>query len=187
MNFMIFPLRTKILVTLITLFVCFSTAAAYAQQGQIVVVDVQSLLKDSIAAKSIRNQVEIERTALEKEFSEIENKLRAQEKQLIADKPNMEPQAFNERRESFQKELLTAGRLVQQKKRGLEVAVAKATSQLRGEILKIVADLAEDRNYGLVLTRQNIVIVVKEIDITQDVMERLNANVKTVVLDVQEG
>ena len=72
------------------------------------------------------------------------------------------------------------------KKRLLETALVKATGSLREEILKIVAQMAEKNGYDIVLTRQNIVIVAKEFDVTQQVLDTLNANVTNIPLNISK-
>lgn len=57
---------------------------------------------------------------------------------------------------------------------------------MRGEILKIVAQKAEENNYDIVLTRQNIVLVAKTFDISEDVMSAVNAKIKNIPLELSE-
>ena len=98
----------------------------------------------------------------------------------------MSPEEFTSQREKFQVQLQETGSLVQKKKRTLETALVKATGKLRGEILKIVAQKAEEKNYDIVLTRQNIVLVAKTFDISEEVMTAINASITNIPLELSE-
>ncbi len=152
----------------------------------IAVVDVQRLLTESQAALSIQKQVQAEREKLQNEFAGYEQKLRDSEKQLVEKRGDMSPEEFTSQREKFQVQLQETGSLVQKKKRTLETALVKATGKLRGEILKIVAQKAEEKNYDIVLTRQNIVLVAKTFDISEDVMTAINEKITNIPLDLSE-
>ncbi len=158
---------------------------AHAEMS-IAVVDVQRLLAESKAAQSIQKQVQGEREKLQAEFAGYEDKLRDSEKKLVDERGTMTPEEFNAKREEFQKKLQETGSVVQKKKRSLETALVKATGKLRNEILKIVAQKAEEKNYDLVLTRQNIVLVAKEFDISEEVLAAVNAAVANIPLEIEK-
>jgi len=52
--------------------------------------------------------------------------------------------------------------------------------ELRDEIIEIVDDMTEDNNYDLVITRADVITVSKNIDITNDVMKRLNKELSSI-------
>lgn len=149
----------------------------------IAVVDIQSLLSTSKAAKDIMKQAKTLRDKYQKEFEELEKDLRESEKKLIKDKANLKEDEFVKRRKSFEKQLIQAQIKVKKRRKDLEKKVGKATAELRKQILKAVATLSAERDYDLVISRQDVVIVSKDVDISDDVMDRLNDNVKKIKLD----
>lgn len=160
-------------------------ASLHAAEASIAVVDVQLLLTESKAAKNIQEQVQKERDKLQAEFSGYETKLRESEKLLVENRDEMTPEEFTKKRDQFQASLQETGGIVQKKKRSLENAMAKATGKLRNEILKIVAAIAESNKYDIVLTRQNIVLVAKSYDITDQVMASVNEKVGQIPLEMK--
>lgn len=156
-----------------------------AAEASIAVVDVQLLLTESKPAKNIHEQVQKERDKLQAEFSGYETKLRESEKLLVEQRDGMTPEEFAKKRDQFQSSLQETGGLVQKKKRTLENAMVKATGKLRNEILKIVAGMAESNKYDIVLTRQNIVLVAKSYDITDQVMAAVNEKVGQIPLEMK--
>ncbi len=149
------------------------------------VIDVQALLSQSEAAKSIQFQINTEREQFQKEVTEKEKKLKEQEKALIASNGKVSEAEFNKNKATFEKDVTDARQKIQKKKHSLEDAAGKSIEQLRNEITKIVAGLSDEKKYDIVITRQNVVLAVKSLDITADVMERLNDKVKKIDLKVE--
>lgn len=178
---------TRALLNLVIVFLLSLSVVPVAKADvSIAVVDVQRLLTESEAALSIQKQVQAEREKLQNEFAGYEQKLRDSEKQLVEKRGEMSAEEFTAQREKFQVQLQETGSLVQKKKRTLETALVKATGKLRGEILKIVAEKAEENNYDIVLTRQNIVLVARTFDISEEVMAAVNAKIKNIPLELSE-
>lgn len=151
----------------------------------IAVVDIDKILTESIVATNLQKQVQSERDKLQAEFAGYEQSLRDNEQELIKERPNMTPEKFEKKRDEFQKELQETGSIVQAKKRKLERGMVMATSKLRNEILEIVADMAESKNIDVVMTKQNIVLVAKSLDMTDEVMDKINANVQNIPLEIE--
>ena len=149
----------------------------------IAVVDIQRLQSQSEAAQSIQKQLEERRDALQNEFAGYEQELRDNEKKLVEGRENITPEEFAAHRKEFEGKLLETRQLVQKRRRDLEIAVAQASKILNDEIFKIVAEETEKEGYQLVLTRQNVVLVEKSIDITERVLTALNEKIKTIKLE----
>ena len=62
----------------------------------------------------------------------------------------------------------------------MDKAIGSALNQLRDNIVEIVGDMATDNGYDLVISRGEVIVVAKTIDITADVMARLNKQVKSI-------
>ena len=62
----------------------------------------------------------------------------------------------------------------------LDTAIGDALNKLRDEIVEIVGDMATKNKYDLVISRADVVIVAKHIDITAEVMGKLNKELSSV-------
>ena len=180
---------TKILRSLFAVFLfigLITTMSGVASaETSFAVVDVQKILTESKAAQSIQRQVQAEREKLQSEFSGYEKNLRDSEEKLIAERANMDPADFQQQRDDFQKQLQETGAIVQNKKRKLEKALVTATSQLRDDVLEIVAEMSETNGIDVVMTRQNIVLVAKSLDLTNEVMDKVNAKTTSIPLQIE--
>lgn len=160
-------------------------AKAEGLSEEIAIVDIQNILQKSKAAQSIQKQLKDQRKSLQKEFSKFEEELKGAEKELAGQRASLPADEFNKKREKFEERLIKTRSIVQKRKNALDVALKEAMQKLRVEILEIVAGIAEDKGYKLVMSRQNVIIVDKEIDITTDVLKKLDKSLKKVDLDVK--
>ena len=53
----------------------------------------------------------------------------------------------------------------------------------RKKIIEVTASIADEKKYQVVLTRDSVVIVQKEMDITKEVLSRLNKKISKIKLD----
>ncbi len=163
----------------------FSTAS-FAETS-IAVVDMKWLSSESDAAKDIRDQIKEHREALQKEFSSHEKILMDTEQKLLKEKADLAPEDFSEKKKAFEEKILSTRKLFQEKRTNLDKAYSTARMKLRKEILEIVADIVEEENYLMVVERGSVVIAQKELDITKKVMDRLNAKIKKIKLELDNG
>ncbi len=167
----------------------FITSPVKAQSANepisIAVVNIQALLNDSRAAKSIQEQVDRYRKEFQEDFLEKENDLKEREAAIAKERDSLSEEAFREKVADFQKRVVEAQSVLQERRRKLDEAVSASLGELREEILKIVAEMSEQNGYDLVLSRQNVVLVERSIDISKDVMERLNQSVKKITVTVK--
>lgn len=152
----------------------------------IAVVDVQALLTRSDAAESLRKQLSARQDKIQAELKTHEKTLRDMEKDLKQKRESLTPDEYAKQRKAFDEKLLETRKLAQERKAAQDEAFGTGVKAIREEILQIVADLSEERGYHLVLSRQNVVLVSKSIDISDEVMKRLNAKMKTVDISVKD-
>lgn len=158
------------------------TARAETKIG---VVNIQEIMSESKAAKSIQKQLDTHREAFQKEFSKHERSLVDQEKGIIESRAELSSEEFSKKRQDFEAKLLETRKLVQKRQRSLELAAGESLKVLRVEVVKIVAELADSEDYDIILTRQNVILAHKSMDITSHIMTRLNKSLKTIELKVK--
>ena len=105
----------------------------------------------------------------------------------MEERTSLEQEEFAKKAKGFEAKLFETRELVQKRKRALEKALSKSLAKLRNEIAKIVGDIANERDYQAVFIKQQVIIVAsKSIDITDEVMEKLNKKDSQINLDVEK-
>jgi Skp family chaperone for outer membrane proteins len=153
--------------------------------AKIVVLDVQHLLSNSLAAKDIKEQAKKLTEDFEKELKELDADLRKKHEKVIKDNKDKSNEDKVKARRQFEEELKKANDKANDRRIKLAKAVEGASQELRGQIMNIVASMAPKNGYEIVLTRQNIVIVSQKFDITSAVMDELNKEVDAIKLKVE--
>lgn len=152
----------------------------------IAVVDIQRLMTESNAAKTIQEQVQSYQEKFLGELREKEEALRKKEKDVLEQRASLSQEEFAKQRDEFEKQLIEARQYAQSRKRALDEASAKALGQLRGEVFKVVQSIADANNYDLVLARQHVVLGAKSIDVSEEAMEKLNAAIKDIKVTIKQ-
>lgn len=148
--------------------------APHEKHLKIAVVDIQQLMSVSKAAKSIQSQGKKLRDKYQKKIIKIEKNLKSAEEKLVKLPKDTTKEEFLKKRKSFQKKLVDGQKEVQDLNKKLDKALGKALNKLRDKIVKIVGDISTDEKFDLVISRADVVIVSKKIDITAMVMKKLN-------------
>lgn len=159
--------------------------AAHAQQS-IAVVSLQELVATSKASKDIGKQLEKKRATVLKELSAAEKKLVEIEKNLIETRKDLSKEDFAKKVQVFEKDKITLQKKSLAYQNTLAKASLKAEKALLNEVVSIVGDVAKENSYDLVLTKQNVVVGSDSIDITAEVLKRLNKAVPKMSVEFGE-
>lgn len=157
---------------------------SYAAESKIAVVDIEKLLNESKAGKSIAKQVQDKQAAFQKEFSKKEKELSEAQKKLIEEKKSLSAEDFAKKRKEFEEKLIETRKLFQTRRTTLDRALSEALSELRKNVIEIAATAAEKEGYDVVLTRDSVVIADKDLDITERILKDLNAKIDNIKLSL---
>lgn len=158
-------------------------AAARAELS-IAVVDVQALLTQSDAAKDIEKQVNQNKEKFLAGLSQQEKTLREEEKKLSDERASLSKEEFAKKAKAFEEKLIATRRDAQEQKRAFDIASGKALGKLRDKLIEVSEEIAKEKSYSLVISKQNVIVGESSMDITEETMRRLNLAVKTIPLEI---
>lgn len=159
-------------------------APVHADDSNIAVVDIDKLLNESKAGQSIAKQVQDKQAAFQKEFSTKEKELLDAQKTLAEQRQSLSTEEFAKKRKEFEDKLLETRKLFQKRRTDLDRALSEALLQLRKNVIEVTAAVAQKHDYDIVLTRDSVVIAEKALDITEPVLNDLNAKVSNIKLSL---
>ena len=146
----------------------------------IAVVDFRGVLAKSSAALSIREKLDKQRVKYKKEFSGLEKKLRVAQQKLAKQRAIVTAEAFEKRARELKEDARLAQKRAQATNQRLKNSFDQAMDKVRKELLKIIAEVANETGAGVVLFRSAIVIAVKKLEISKEVLKRLNKRLPVV-------
>jgi Skp family chaperone for outer membrane proteins len=162
-----------------------ATDASRAQQlpaTVAAVIDYQRILRDAAAARSIRKQIETRRKAYQSEISQEEQRLHEADKEFARQRSLLTPEAFAEKRRAFEADVSEVQRLVQQRRRELDQVAEAALNEVKTALIEIVTGIAEERGFNLVLPSSEVLFFARKIDLTEEVLAKLDARLPDVTV-----
>ena len=170
----------KILVSIL-LFILIS-APGYSSE-KIVYLDVEKIMQQSTAGKSIVAQLKKKREALISKFKKKEKVIIDKEKKLIAQKNVLSKEEFENKIIELRKEISNFQK--ERNKTSNEIARSrvKASAKLISKLTPILEEYSKKNSIRIIVQKKNIVMGKKEDDITKDILELMNKKVQNIKLD----
>jgi len=144
------------------------------------VIDYQRVLREAAAARSIREQIEGQRKAYQEEISREEQRLHEADKAFAKQRSVLTPEAFAEKRREFEQEVAEVQRLVQERRRALDDVSAEALNEVKKALIEVVTSIADERGFNLVLPSSEVLFFSRRIDLTEEVLAKLDARLPDV-------
>lgn len=146
----------------------------------VAVIDYQKILRDSAAARSIREQIEGRRSTYQEEIGASEQRLQAQDRELNKQRSLLSADAFATKRKAFEEEVATVQKMVQERRRLLDDSTGRAINEVRESLIQIVTGFAQTRGFNVVLPNSEVLFFARQIDLTDEVMAELDQNLPSV-------
>ena len=160
----------------------FSALAADFPNAKIAVVDVPSVLDNSIAVKHLRTSIDKISEQFSKELSDKEIEFKQMEAALVKKRDTIKPELFDREVEAFYKKLSMFQHETQKKKEKLERAHAEAIDLVHENTIKIVHEIAKEKKFNLAMPMSHTLYSDDSMNITAEVTDRLNHKIKEVTL-----
>ena len=167
---------------IINLFLVFFTLS-YAEEQKIVYLNVDKIMQQSIAGKSIKKQLEdLYNKNLEK-FKKNDEILKNKEKKLIAQKNILSQEDFQKELSNLRKEIINFQKQQVKARDDINKLRIGATNKLISQLSPILQEYAKNNSVSLILQKKNIVMGKKEIEITDEILEITNQEIKNIKID----
>lgn len=162
-----------------------ATGAAAASETAIKfgIMDLDGVMSRSTAGEEILKAASAKRKEYEAQISKEEQALTKQKDSIIKERDKMSEADFEAKRKAFEKKATDAFKMVQERKQALDYGVNQAMRKLREEVLKVAAEVARSRNLDAVFSDDSIILAERGFDISSEVLETLNKNVKKIPVD----
>lgn len=143
------------------------------------IVDMDMLMQKSSAAKHIRDQIDKKRTAYQGELKALDQKLAATKQDMMKGETKLTPEELKKKQGIFYEKVMEAQKKTQTEQRAMDAAVERSLNELRKKTALIIRDVAKERKIDVVLSHQAVIIAASALDITDEVLARLNKDMKT--------
>jgi outer membrane protein len=152
----------------------------------IITVDVQQILRDSLVAKDVQAQMDQRTQRYTKDVSDQEGELQRTQDELEQQRTKLAPDAFNARMRDFQQRYDALDNRVQATRQALQQSYNDAMTKVENTALQIIADIAAERKANLVVAKAAVLFEAQDLDITQEVIRRLDTKLPQIQLAAPE-
>jgi outer membrane protein len=177
--------KTAALAALLMLSVGVSTPAPAQQEpvpAVVGVLDVELVLRDSKAGKSIRAQYDKQRDAFKAEVNKQLKAFRDQEKKLVAQKDKLSAEEFEKKTAELNKQGKDTEKTLAQRERQLDENASKAQATIFETMRVVTRDIATARGLTLVVTKTAALVYSPSYEITAEVLKNLDAKLPSIKL-----
>jgi Skp family chaperone for outer membrane proteins len=157
-----------------------SFTVSQASAETIAVINFQQILHDSSAGKSVKEQLDAKQKTYQAEMSKKENELNKESENLAQQRAVLSPDAFEKKAKEFRAKTNDAQKEVQIKHNELDYALNSSLGEIQKTVLEIVANMAKQHGYSLVLPSSQLLYADSKLDITNEVLSQLNAKLPKV-------
>jgi Skp family chaperone for outer membrane proteins len=156
---------------------------ALAEGTKIAVVNIQSIMKDSTAAKSIRTQLEAKQKAYQAEIAKKEEAMQKEEQELSGQRATLSKEAFEQKVNAFRTKATAMQKDVQDKKATLDGAFEKALNDVQKAVNDIITEQAKEKGFNIAIPSSQLLYAEPGMDITAEVLTKLNAKLPNVTVN----
>ena len=150
---------------------------------KIVYVDVDNIINNSNAGKMITKQLEKLNNDNIKKFKIKETKLTDEEKNLLKQKNVLSKEELQKKVKILQKDVRNYKNEIKTARIDVDKKRINATTKILNVLNPILSEYSSKNSISLIIQKKNIVIGKSDLDITSQILELVNAKIKSVKLN----
>jgi len=139
------------------------------------VVDLQEVLNKSQKGQVIKQKLDQERAARQKDLDAKQQEVMKLKADFEKQAPLLSEQAKREKSEDIQRKTRDAVRVAEDANRDMEKRLREAELDISREILGVVQEYGKDQGFSIILERGMLPYVSSAVDITADIIKRYDA------------
>jgi outer membrane protein len=152
---------------------------------RIALVDLDGVLRAADANNRVRELLDGQRAKFQEEFRAIEVDLQQSERDLLAKRDLMAKDEYDKLVTAFQARVSSVQKEIQYKRQSIDNAYQKALSDIRKLAIDVITKIASERKIDLILNRDSSVIFLPHLNISDEVLSRLNERTKNARIEVE--
>ena len=152
---------------------------------RIAIVDLDGVLRAADANNRVRELLDGQRAKFQDEFRAVEVDLQQSERDLVSKRDLMTKDEYDKLVTAFQTRVSELQKEIQYKRQSIDNAYQKALGDIRSLAIEEITKIAGERKIDLILKRDSSVIFLPRLNITDEVLKRLNERTKDARIEVE--
>lgn len=151
---------------------------------QFVILDGRLIMTQSTAAMALRQQAERQNSTLRADVQKQEQDFKNEQAELQRQRGRLSAEQFDQRVRDLQKRMSDAQTKLQNRTRTLDRAFAEAEQKIYQAMLQASVEVAEEKKYMIILDRGQVVAAQSNLEITGEILSRVNQRLTSVPLQI---
>ena len=168
---------------LVSVFLFIFIALPGFSSEKIVYLDVEKIMQESSAGKSIIAQLKKKRESSISKFKSREKNILDKEKKLISQKNILSKEEFESKIKDLRNDISNYQKDRNKTSNEITKSRVKASTKLINKLTPILEEYSKKNSIRIIVQKKNIVMGKKEDDITKDILELINQKVKSIKID----
>ena len=143
-------------------------------------LDIQRVLREALAAKRVRPEINKLRKDFQKKVSEQERKLREAEQELSRQRVLLAPEVFAKKRRLFSIEARKVQKSVRQRKSELDRVITRTKNEILKNLIVVAREVAKKRKLTVLMEKRFVFLSQKSLDVTNEIITLLNKRLPTI-------
>ena len=168
---------------LLSIFLFIFIALPVFSSEKIVYLDVEKIMQESTAGKSIIAQLKKKRESSISKFKKREKDILEKEKKLISQKNILSKEDFEKKLKDLRNDISNYQKDRNKSSNEIKKSRVNASTKLISKLTPILEEYSKKNSIRIIVQKKNIVMGKKEDDITKDILELINQKVKSIKID----
>jgi outer membrane protein len=154
---------------------------------RVAVLDVERVRLNAAAVKAIRSKLGTYLDVYRADTQKEEQEIRTAQDELARKRTVLSPDAYAEERKKLEDRLAEAQGRVQRRRQALERVNVEAMEHVKQSLEAIVSEIAAERQLTLIIRKDQAVFAIPAIEITDEVLKRLDQRLPSVQISDPGG
>ena len=147
--------------------------------------DLSGVLRAADANVKVRDILDVQRQKFQSEFSKVETELQQIERDLMSKRELLSVEEYDKQIKAFQARVTRLQQDIQKQRQSIDNAYQKAQSDIRTEAISVITEIASELQLDLVLQRDSSLIFLPHLNISEEVLKRLNERTKNARIEIE--
>lgn len=158
----------------------FNNSFAQKANLNIAVISVDEVLKSSTAMKKIQEDMTDKETKYQTQIDKKYETLDQEAKKIESKKSILSAEAYKKEKENFVKKFENLKIELEDKRKSLKKGQIEALTQVDKKVKEIIDEISKEKNIDLILPASQLIYHNEELNISAEVLDRLNKELKEV-------
>jgi Skp family chaperone for outer membrane proteins len=153
----------------------------------ILVVDTQKIMGEAKSMRTIRDQIDGVRNQFSAEIKAEEDALRRADQEMSQQRQVLSPEAFEQRRRDLQQRAAALQAKARTRRSQLDQALRTAVTTVRTRVIRLAQGSAQRRGANIVMQKSDLVYFDPSMEVTDEILRQLDAELPSVRVEVPRG